>query len=331
MPADVGALFLAAEIVHTAQAFFKNLGSHDCRSHRQDTTLIKPFHRLGKQPEIDFGRATHDTSPEHRMIGDDVVPDPRMNRHWHVALEGGCEDGRLFPWMRTGKKAVGHLELFHDLQAIDLRSRLGMARVGEQRCFQGCLIGKGAAILRNKFTERHPIAQSVQSSRKQGQHDGFSGFIPGAEGSRFHIVPHRFGGASQVGIFKVMNGAGSIGGKMGDPITFHHPVQDLCRTVPQQMRSVNEHDRSTLFPGMQQGACRVADAFPLEGVQVGGREIGIQQDLFHPGQTPTFFKRENFQFGPIKWMGWGRGHNGIRMQEHRSVEAAGRPHPGNRR
>ena len=87
---------LNPQVVHATDTLLENLRAHDRRSDRKHHSSIKLLHRFTEKPEILCRSAPNNRSAEHRMTCNNVIPNPRMNRHRNTVPEGCSQNRGVF-------------------------------------------------------------------------------------------------------------------------------------------------------------------------------------------------------------------------------------------
>ena len=88
-----------------------------------------------------------------------------------------------------------------------------------------------------------------------------------------------------VGIFKIVNGSGTVGCEMSDPTPFHQGFEDGAGPVAQQVGSVDEHDAGTLSSGIADALSASLDLCHRMGGKGGRARMRIQQDVLDRSQA----------------------------------------------
>ena len=176
--------------------------------------------------EIQGRGAANRRAVEHRVIGDDVVADAGMDGERDVVPEGLRQERGFLPRMLhfdpPGREPVGE----HGVQQFGPGRRQRVRRLVAQRLLQRLGRGQGHAVLADEAAEAAAIAFAAQRAGQQRQMDAAAGFVPGAEGAGGDILPDAFLGAAEEGEFPIVNGAGAVGGEVGDPAVLDEPVDD---------------------------------------------------------------------------------------------------------
>src|ERR1041385_3705868 len=79
MVVNDGPVSLEAQIVDATDALLENLRGHDGGTNRKNHAAVETLDRPAEKPKIDPRGAANRGTVEHRMIGNDVVADSRVN------------------------------------------------------------------------------------------------------------------------------------------------------------------------------------------------------------------------------------------------------------
>ena len=247
------AALLEPQIVSAAQALFEDLWSHDRRTDGQDHAPVQRLHRSGEGSKILGGRPTNHRAVEHRMAGNDVIPDPGMHRHRHTQPPRLSQQTGMLPGMRHRVVTGGQPMPGHGRKQFATSPGHWIGRKLAHHLRQGFRIRQIASVFVDKLAQGLPIAQSLQSSGHQGQVDVPTGFIPRSEGSRGDIFLDPFCGASQPRVFPVMDGPSSVRGQVLNETALHQACEQGHRPIANQVGPIHQDHRGSGFPGCADG------------------------------------------------------------------------------
>ena len=83
---------LKTQMVHTTQRLLEHLRSHDRRANRQHHPAVELLECPGERLKIDLRRPANRRTVEHRMVRDNVVPNPWMHGQRHPVSVGRGDD-----------------------------------------------------------------------------------------------------------------------------------------------------------------------------------------------------------------------------------------------
>src|SRR5688500_5677688 len=254
MAADDGTLLLEAKIIHATEAFFEDLRPHDGAADGEDDAVIETFDGATKDLEIGLRGAADERAVEDGVVGNDIVADAGMDGERNVVAESRGEDGGVFPAVFKVVATLWNDFGFNQCEELEAGCVKWIFWKGGDELAEWGVVRQISAIGFNETTKCAAVAFSAKRPIVESDMNVARGFVPGAEGAGGDVLFDAFGRATEPGEFPVVDGAGAVGGEVGDPAVGHHFVEEKRGAVAEEMRAVDEHDRGFLFAGGEDGA-----------------------------------------------------------------------------
>src|SRR5205807_4289689 len=140
-------------------------------------SAIELFNRATEKQEVQRCRAPDGGAVKHRVVGNNVVSNARMDGERDVEPKGLADDRGILPGMLDRNAPGGNSMGEHGLEQLGARRREGMARFITQSVCQRFSGRKLNPVLRYEASEAPAIALISQSAGKQGHVDAASGFF----------------------------------------------------------------------------------------------------------------------------------------------------------